>query len=165
MAPPTIRLSYIRVRAVVWECGEGQTGRQTHIQTHRQVGWLVGWSLTSLFSTNTAISETKAHRRPWPMYTSPRLRLTRHVISRTVSTVDRSTDERAQERLTLPVGYLGVVVLLDEVDVAEVQNSGDDVKDVLLDVRRQTHHRHRMLQPTHHTNTQIFRRDLHVRYR
>jgi len=25
----------------------------------RQSGWLVGWSLTSLFSTNTAISETK----------------------------------------------------------------------------------------------------------
>jgi len=24
------------------------------------VGWLVGWSLTSLFSTNTAISESKA---------------------------------------------------------------------------------------------------------
>jgi len=23
------------------------------------VGWLVGWNLTSLFSTNTAISETK----------------------------------------------------------------------------------------------------------
>jgi len=26
------------------------------------VGWLVGWSLTSLFSTNTAISETNSRR-------------------------------------------------------------------------------------------------------
>ena len=28
----------------------------------RLVGWLVGWSLTSLFSTNTAISETNVDR-------------------------------------------------------------------------------------------------------
>ena len=28
-APPTILLSCIRVRAVVWECGEGQTHRHT----------------------------------------------------------------------------------------------------------------------------------------
>jgi len=27
--------TYIRVRAVVWECGEGQTDRYTYIQTHR----------------------------------------------------------------------------------------------------------------------------------
>ena len=27
---PTIPPSYIRVRAVVWECGEGQLRRQTH---------------------------------------------------------------------------------------------------------------------------------------
>jgi len=27
---PTIPPSYIRVRAVVWECGEGQTDRETH---------------------------------------------------------------------------------------------------------------------------------------
>jgi len=31
---PTIPPSYIRVRAVVWECGEGQT--DTHRQTHTQ---------------------------------------------------------------------------------------------------------------------------------
>jgi len=30
-APPTIPPSYIWVRAVVWECGEGQT--DTHTQT------------------------------------------------------------------------------------------------------------------------------------
>jgi len=41
---PTIPPTYIRVRAVVWECGKGQTDRQTH-------------------------------RRPWPIYISPRLRL------------------------------------------------------------------------------------------
>jgi len=29
-APPTIPPCYIRVRAVVWECGEGHTHRQTH---------------------------------------------------------------------------------------------------------------------------------------
>ena len=28
-APPTIPLSYIRVRAVVWECGDGEIDRQT----------------------------------------------------------------------------------------------------------------------------------------
>jgi len=27
---PTIPASYIRVRAVVWECGEGKTDEQTH---------------------------------------------------------------------------------------------------------------------------------------
>ena len=27
--------------------------------TRHKIGWLVGWSVTSLFSTNTAISETK----------------------------------------------------------------------------------------------------------
>jgi len=27
---PTILPSYIRIRAVVWECGEGQTDTQTH---------------------------------------------------------------------------------------------------------------------------------------
>jgi len=32
-AAPTIPPSYIRVRTVVWECGEGQIGRQTHRQT------------------------------------------------------------------------------------------------------------------------------------
>ena len=30
-APPTVPPSYIRVRAVVWECGDGQT--DTHTQT------------------------------------------------------------------------------------------------------------------------------------
>ena len=34
LASPTIPSSYIRVRAVVWECGEGQTDTQTH-----RVGW------------------------------------------------------------------------------------------------------------------------------
>jgi len=29
-----------------------------HMRMVVDVGWLVGWSLTSLFSTNTAISET-----------------------------------------------------------------------------------------------------------
>jgi len=29
-APPTIPASYVRIRAVVWECGEGQTDRHTH---------------------------------------------------------------------------------------------------------------------------------------
>jgi len=32
-APTTIPPTYIRVRAVVWECGEGQTNRQTDTQT------------------------------------------------------------------------------------------------------------------------------------
>ena len=41
--------SYIRVHAVVWECGEAQTGTQTD-------------------------------RRPWLIYISPPLRLTRNVI-------------------------------------------------------------------------------------
>jgi len=31
---PTIPPTYIRVRAVVWECGEGQTDRHTDRQTH-----------------------------------------------------------------------------------------------------------------------------------
>jgi len=30
----TILPSYVRVRGVVWECGEGQTDRQTHTHTH-----------------------------------------------------------------------------------------------------------------------------------
>jgi len=47
--------SYIRVRAVVWACGDGQTDRLT--QTHRET-----------------------HRRAWPIYISPRLHLTRNVI-------------------------------------------------------------------------------------
>jgi len=34
-APPTIPQSYIRVHAVVWECGEGQkTDRQTDARDH-----------------------------------------------------------------------------------------------------------------------------------
>jgi len=33
-APPTIPPSYIRVRAVVWAYGEGQTDRQTRTHTH-----------------------------------------------------------------------------------------------------------------------------------
>ena len=33
MAPATIPPSYIRVRAGLWECGDGQTGRQTDTQT------------------------------------------------------------------------------------------------------------------------------------
>ena len=45
---PTITASNIPVRAVVWECCEGQT---------------------------------QTHRRAWPIYISPRLRLTRNVIS------------------------------------------------------------------------------------
>ena len=49
---------------------------------------------------------------------------------------------------TLSVGDVGAVVLLDELDVAEVQNARDDVQHVLLYVRRQTHHRHRMLYTT-----------------
>ena len=32
-APPTIPPSYIRVRAVVWECGEEQTDTQTDTRT------------------------------------------------------------------------------------------------------------------------------------
>ena len=32
--PPTIPPSYIRVRAVVWKCGEGQTHTHTHTHTH-----------------------------------------------------------------------------------------------------------------------------------
>jgi len=47
--------SYIRVRAVVLECGEGQTYRD------RQ-------------------TDTQTHRRPSPIYISPRLRLTRNVM-------------------------------------------------------------------------------------
>jgi len=47
--PHTIASSYIRVRAVLWEYGEGQTDTQTH-------------------------------RRPWSIYISPRLRLTRNGI-------------------------------------------------------------------------------------
>jgi len=48
-------------------------------------------------------------------------------------------------RLTLSVGNLCVVVSLDEVDVAEVQDAGDNVQDVVLYVRRHTHHRHCVL--------------------
>jgi len=44
--------SYIRVRAVVWKCGQGQTHARTH-------------------------------RRPWPIYISPRLCLTLNVITGT----------------------------------------------------------------------------------
>jgi len=32
-APPTISPTYIWVRAVVWECGEGQTDTRTHTRT------------------------------------------------------------------------------------------------------------------------------------
>jgi len=42
--------TYNRVRAAVWKCGKGQTGRHTD-----------------------------THRRPWPIYISPRLRLPRNV--------------------------------------------------------------------------------------
>jgi len=35
----------------------------------QQVGWLVGWSLTSLFNTNTTISETKG--KGWLAIASP----------------------------------------------------------------------------------------------
>ena len=31
--PPTIPPNYIRVRAVVWECGEGRTDRHTDTHT------------------------------------------------------------------------------------------------------------------------------------
>jgi len=48
---PIIPPTYTRVRAVVWECGDGQTDRQTH-----------------------------RHRRRVTIYISPRLRLTRSVI-------------------------------------------------------------------------------------
>jgi len=48
-------------------------------------------------------------------------------------------------RLTLSVGNLCVVVSLDEVDVAEVQDAGDNVQDAVLHVRRHTHHRHCVL--------------------
>jgi len=50
---PTIPPSYIRVRAVVWECGEGQTDTQINTQTHRCA---------------------------WSIYVSPRLRLTRNEV-------------------------------------------------------------------------------------
>jgi len=33
MAPPTIPPTYIRLCAVVWECGEGQTDTQTAVTT------------------------------------------------------------------------------------------------------------------------------------
>ena len=33
---PTTSPTYIQIRAVVWECGEGQTHRQTDTQTHRR---------------------------------------------------------------------------------------------------------------------------------
>ena len=36
-ASPTTPPSYIRVRAIVWACGCGQTRRQTHRQTHTDV--------------------------------------------------------------------------------------------------------------------------------
>jgi len=52
MAPTAITPSSIRVRGVVCEWGERQAGRQTDRQTHR---------------------------RPWPLYISPRLCLTRKV--------------------------------------------------------------------------------------
>jgi len=45
-ASPTIPPSYIRICAVVWECGKGET-----------------------------------HRRAWPIYILPRLRLTRNVMT------------------------------------------------------------------------------------
>jgi len=70
-----------RVSAVVYEprdavlytkvdaqCDKLETvvGR-TKLTTLATIGWLVGWSLTSLFSTNTAISETIATiDLPWP---------------------------------------------------------------------------------------------------
>jgi len=55
-APATVPPSYIWVRAVVWECGEGQTQRQTH-------------------------------RRAWPIYISPRQRLTLNIMN------DRQTED------------------------------------------------------------------------
>ena len=58
-APPIISPSYIRVRAAVWECGEGQTDRQTH-------------------------------RRPWPIYIAPRLRLTRNVTNNLAEVIRNS---------------------------------------------------------------------------
>jgi len=54
-ASPTTPPSYIRVRAIVWACGRGQTGRHTDRHTHR---------------------------RAWPRYISRRLRLTRNVTRR-----------------------------------------------------------------------------------
>ena len=57
---PTILPSYIRVRAVVWECGEGQTDTQTHRHTDRY---------------------THMRTRVWPLYISRRLRLAQNVNS------------------------------------------------------------------------------------
>jgi len=37
MAPRTVPPAYVPVRAVVWECGEGQADRQTDRQTDRHI--------------------------------------------------------------------------------------------------------------------------------
>jgi len=59
-APLPFPPSYIRVRAVVWECGEGPTDRQSHTHTH-------------------------THKRLWPIYISPWLCLTWNVKSEFLS--------------------------------------------------------------------------------
>ena len=104
-APPTIPPSYMRVRAVVWECGEGQT--HTERQTHRRA-----WPIYISRARCIVIATKPVHRsqirpildnyggtptipksyirvrgvvcaygrgqtdgQPWPLYSSRRLRL------------------------------------------------------------------------------------------
>ena len=64
--------SYIRVHAVVWACGRGQTDTQTHRQTDRHT-----------------------HRRAWPQYILRRLRLTQNVT--TSSMLNQDIDKSLQE--------------------------------------------------------------------
>ena len=66
---PTIPPSYIGVRAVVWEYGEGRTDRQTD---RHKLQW-------------------QTHRRAWPIYNSRHLRLTRNVARHRASRPYTST--------------------------------------------------------------------------
>jgi len=86
---PTIPASYIPVRAVVWECDQGQTDTQRD-------------------------TETDIRRPPWPLYISRRLRLTRNVIT-SAKSAKRSIFQRfdfanvcSQFRLKLQVVLLGI---------------------------------------------------------
>jgi len=50
---------YRNIRSCIWSWGPCKSDSAHGQHNSHGPGWLVGWSLTSLFSTNTAISETK----------------------------------------------------------------------------------------------------------
>jgi len=65
--PHTIPPSYIRVPAVVWECGEGQTDKHTVTNIHFAWATLT-WNVIICSLSNGATSSD--HERPW---SSPQL--------------------------------------------------------------------------------------------